>query len=95
MNKKSLDWFFWGPMAGIVVLAFLLFTQATKLPNGNYTFDQNIFTYFLTGLMFVCAILLIFGKVRETMGGKINGKTVLYTSIAVPIVFVIVYFINN
>jgi hypothetical protein len=96
MNKKSYDWFFWGPMLSIVVLALILFsTSATKLPNGNYIFDQSIFSYFIVGLMFLCAALLIFGKVRESMGGKINGRTIVYTAIAVPVVFVLVYFINN
>jgi predicted neutral ceramidase superfamily lipid hydrolase len=96
MKKKQIDWFFWGPMFGILVLALLLFsTSATKLPNGNYILDQNLFSYFIVGLMFVCAILLIFGKVRETMGNKINRNTILTTLIVVPIVFILVYLINN
>jgi hypothetical protein len=96
MKKKSLDWFFWGPMIGGVIVAIIMFTtQATKLPNGNYIFDRNLFTYFLAGLLVLCAILLVFGKVREAMGNKINGKTVLYTAIIIPIAAVWLYFINN
>lgn len=95
MKKKQIDWFFWGPMFGILVLTLLLFsTSATKLPNGNYIFNQNVFSYFITGLMFTCAILLIFGKVRETMGNKTNRKTIITTVIVVPIVFILVL-INN
>jgi hypothetical protein len=95
MKKKGIDWYFWGPGTAMVVIVLLIFTQSTKLPNGEYIFARNPFTYFLVGLMIVCMILLIFGKVKESMGGKINGKTVLYTAIAVPIVTVVVYFINN
>jgi bacteriorhodopsin len=96
MKKKEIDWFFWGPFVLGIVIALIMFTtQATKLPNGNYIFHQNIFTYFLAGLLVLCAILLIFGKVRESMGNKVNGKTFLYTAIIIPIISVWLYFFNN
>jgi uncharacterized membrane protein YqhA len=81
-------------MIGIVILSLLLFSQAMKLPNDNFILDQNLFSYFITGLLFVCAILLIFGKVRETTGRKITKNTVLYTAIVVSIVFVFLYLTN-
>ncbi|MBH0171653.1 hypothetical protein [Fictibacillus sp. 18YEL24] len=96
MKKKQIDWFFWGPMFGIVILSLLLFSSsATKLPNGNYILDQDPLSYFLVGCMFVCAILLIFGKVRETMSKKINKNTIIITLLLIPIVFVFVHIINN
>lgn len=96
MKKKQIDWFFWGPMFGIVILSLLLFsTSATKLSNGNYIFDQNPLSYFLVGCMFVCAILLIFGKAKETLGNKINKNTIIFTLILIPIVFVFVQILNN
>jgi hypothetical protein len=95
MKNKRIDWYFWGPGTSMIVIVLLLFTQSTKLPNGEYIFARNPFTYFLLGLMIVCMILLIFGKVKESVGGKINDKIIFYTVIAVPSVFVLVYFLNN
>ncbi|MET3730275.1 glucan phosphoethanolaminetransferase (alkaline phosphatase superfamily) [Fictibacillus halophilus] len=96
MKKKQIDWFFGGPMFGIVILSLLLFsTSATKLPNGNYILDQDSLSYFLVGCMFVCAILLILGKIRETMEKKIHKNTIIITLLLIPIVFVFVHIINN
>jgi hypothetical protein len=95
MKKKRMDWYFWGPGTAMIVIVLLLFTQSTKLPNGEYIFARNPFTYFLLGLIIVCMLLLIFGKVKENIGDKINARTIIYTAIAVPIVFVLGYFLNN
>jgi hypothetical protein len=92
---KRLDWYFWGPGIATIIICFFIFTQATKLSDGSYMVEPSLFTYFLGGLLVVCFILLIFGRVRETMGGRVNGKTVLYTAVAAPLVAVVVYFINN
>lgn len=94
MKKKELDWFFWGPLSGGLLVAMVgYFTIAEKVSEGVYKAEQSPFSFFLAGLLLDCYLLIIYGNLREDLKKSIKKLDFIVLLIAVPWLVSGLYFI--